>query len=175
MAAMSSLKTWLVTEGTDQLLITELLTGLVQEWISGSIVTGNTPATLKQSVIGWDVAMDGWLVAEWHAQQEAYWSRWQHRKSSKRWATELIKKLWNISWDLWDHQNGILHNISQRRDDILDSTINDRVCQLFSTGLQAVPHDAFNFFAQPAEELVLKPRQYKIQWVASVKAAITRK
>jgi len=51
MAALSSLKTWLEMEGTDPLLITELLTGL-QEWRSGSTVTGNMQVTQKQSVIG---------------------------------------------------------------------------------------------------------------------------
>jgi len=157
MAAISSLKTWLVMEGTDPLLTMELLMGL-QEWRSGGTITGTLPVTQKQSLIGWEAAMDRWLVLEWHAQQEAYWSLWRRRKSSRRWATELIKKLWNISWDMWDHRNGILHNYtSQLRDDILDSAINDWVRQLFSAGLQAVPCDAFNFFAQPVEELVSKP------------------
>jgi len=173
-SAISSLKTWLIAEGTDPLLITKLVTGL-EEWQSGGTVMGTLPVTQKQSVIGWEVVMDGWLGLEWRAQQEAYWSIWRHWKSSRCWATELIKKLWNISWDMWDHHNGILHNTSQLRDDILDSTINDQVHQLFSSCLQAVPRDTFNLFAQPVEELVSKPRQYKIQWVASVEVAITWK
>jgi len=170
--ALSSLKTWLSEEEMDPLLITKLLTGL-QEWQNGGMVMGTSSATQQQSMLGWEAVMDGWLGLEWCAQQEAYWNLWKRQKSSRCWATELIKKLWNISWDMWDHCNSILHNTSQSWEDILDSTINDQVRQLFSQGLQAVPHDAFNFFAQPVEELLSKLRHYKIQWVESIMVAIT--
>jgi len=110
--ALSSLKTWLSEEEMDLLLITELLTGL-QEWQSGGMVMGTSSATQQQSMLGWEAVMDGWLGLEWCAQQEAYWNLWKCRKSSRRWAMELIKKFWNISWDMWDHRNGILHNTSQ--------------------------------------------------------------
>jgi len=173
-SALSSLQTWLLEEETDPLLITKLLTGL-QEWHRGGTVMGTSSLIRQQSMIGWEAVMDGWLGLEWHSHQEAYWNLWKRWKSSRQWATELIKKLWNILWDMWDHRNDILHNTSQSWEDILDSAINDQVHQLFSQGLQAVPYDAFNFFAQPVEELLSKPRQYKIQWVASVEAAITRK
>jgi len=174
MLALSSLKKWLQEEEMDPLLITNLLTGL-QEWRSGETISGTSSMTRQQSLIGWDAVMDGWLVLEWHAHQEAYWNLWKCQKSSKHWTSELIKKLWNISWDMWDHQNRILHNTSQPREDILDSAINDQVRYLFSLGLQAVPRDTFRFFAQPADVLLSKSRQYKIQWVASMEVAIKRK
>jgi len=60
-------------------------------------------------------------------------------KSSKCWTVELIKKLWNIAWDLWDQQNEALHNPQNPCDDIIDSRINDQLHSLFSNRLMAVP------------------------------------
>jgi len=88
---------------------------------------------------------------------------------------ELIKKLWNIAWDLWDHQNEALHHSQNTRNDILDSRINDQICFLFRQGLQAVPRDSFAVFQTPLDTLLQKPRHYKTRWVSSVEAAIHRK
>lgn len=30
-------------------------------------------------------------------------------RTGKRWTLALIKKMWGIAWDLWEHRNGILH------------------------------------------------------------------
>jgi len=89
--------------------------------------------------------------------------------------TELIKKLWNIAWDMWDHWNSILHNADRPHANILDSEINDQVWQLFGYSLQALPWDAFSFFQQPVEEILRHSRLYKEEWVASVQAAMKQK
>jgi len=88
---------------------------------------------------------------------------------------EIIKKLWNISWDLWDHRNEALHNPQNARNDILDSRINDQIRSLFGQGLQAVPRDSFRFFQMTLNTLLDKPRHYKTSWVASVEVAKRRK
>jgi len=76
---------------------------------------------------------------------------------------------------MWDHCNGILHNSSQPREDILDSVVNDHIHTLYIQGLQAIPCNAFHFFSSLEEELLAQPRHYKVQWVASVEAAKIRK
>jgi len=173
-SALLALNQWLKAEDTAPAIIHELITGL-QSWYQGSPAQQRPPATNQQSLIGWAAVLDGWIGIQWHLQQEAFWAQWKRRKSSKRWTTELIKKLWNIAWDMWDHRNGILHHMDQPRHDILDSAINDQIRQLFSHGLQAVPRDAFTFFRRPMEEILSSSRWYKERWVASVQAAIRRK
>jgi len=32
-------------------------------------------------------------------------------KSSLQWTAALIQKLWDIAWDMWEHQNKALHVI----------------------------------------------------------------
>jgi len=71
---------------------------------------------------------------------------------------ELIKKLWNILWDLWDHRNKALHNDTTNQEAILESKINDQVQNLFSSSLQAVPHDAMALFQGTLEELLQHPK-----------------
>jgi len=36
-----------------------------------------------------------------------YWTRVKMQKSSKRWILELIKKVWEVLWDLWIPQDAL--------------------------------------------------------------------
>jgi len=85
---------------------------------------------------------------------------------------ELIKKLWDVAWDMWIDHNKALHNSTTHRDGIIKSRINDKVRELFASRLQAVPHNAFPLFQGTVEELLQHTKSYKEQWVASVQAAI---
>jgi len=129
----------------------------------------------QQTGIGWANALNRWLTTEWQAQQEAYWAQWKQKKSSHRWVSALIKKLWDIAWDMWEHQNKALHSSETHRDNILDSSINEQVQALYARGLQAVPQDAFSMFRESLATLLSKPSQYIEHWVTSVKAAMQQK
>jgi len=155
--------------------LTKAITTSLLAWQHGDQPQDSSPPSRQQQALGWGAVLDCWIGLEWRAQQEAYWLQWRRRKSSKCWAMELIKKLWNISWDMWDHHNGILHNASQSREDILDSAINDQLRILHGQGLHAIPRDAFHLFSQSVNNLIAHQRHYKVQWVASVEAVITRK
>jgi len=97
------------------------------------------------------------------------------KKSSKWWTVELIKKLWNISWDLWDQCNEALHNPQNNHDNILDSRINNRVCILFDTRPMAIPRDAFGLFCHTLDNLLQHSMTYKEQWVTSVEVKKKKK
>jgi len=133
------------TEQSDPKLIELLLTEL-QAWRNGEPHTTTLQLAQTQLEIGWEAALDGWLSLDWQATQEAYWLQWCRCKSSKRWTAELIKKLWNVAWDMWEHCNDTLHNSTTHRDDIIKSKINDQVWEIFVLGLHNVPWDAFLFF-----------------------------
>jgi len=40
---------------------------------------------------------------------------------------ELIKKLWAISWDMWQHRNSMLHEAQAGQELILEVEINTLV------------------------------------------------
>ncbi len=155
------------------------------------VVEGGTNGpTSRTSIGGWVtdmVAQCSWIhwwdslpetsknQLEWTSQWLAQPRVWQWQKSSKQWTVELFKKLWNISWDLWDHCNEALHHFPNACDDIMDSRINDQIQILFQQGLQAITRDSFAFFKTPLETLLTKTRHYKTQWVASVEVAMQQK
>ena len=44
---------------------------------------------------------------KWMDIQERYYKNNRIRWTGRRWLTALIKKLWLVAWDFWEHQNGI--------------------------------------------------------------------
>jgi hypothetical protein len=63
----------------------------------------------KQTELGWKHFFEGRLHNQWRKLQESYHLQMSIRRSGKRWSGAIIKKLWDIAWDLWEHRNGILH------------------------------------------------------------------
>jgi len=159
---LKHLKEQMQTEQLDPQLTGLLITEL-QAWHNGEPNTNTSLVAQKQLKIGWDAALDSWLSLDWHATQEPYWLQWLRCKSSKWWTAELIKKLWNIAWDMWDHCNKALHNSTNPHDDIIESKINDQVQEIFAYGLHAIPWDAFPLYQGTVEELLQHLKSYKEQ------------
>jgi hypothetical protein len=55
-----------------------------------------------QDRVGWRTFMEGGIVQNWAAKQQEYYTWLQKWNTGKRWTTTLIKKLWQISWDMWE-------------------------------------------------------------------------
>jgi len=127
---------------------------------------------LDQMAIGWERFLDGWLAKSWRLHQEGFWQGARSRRSSKCWVAELIKKLWNVSWDMWAHQNGILHQSPVARQDILEKQVNDQIRAIYEGGMQALPRDAIGLLWKPKEQTLQLPLTTKQQWLESVTNAI---
>jgi len=48
--------------------------------------------------------------------------------------SELIKKLWNMAWDMWDQWNEALHKSTLNRELILEKDVNDQIRQIYAVG-----------------------------------------
>ena len=87
--------------------------------------------------------LEGLPVVGWAEVQQRYFAWVKSKYSGRRWLSELIRKLWNVAWDLWEHRNGILHksdtslSSQQRRLDIVDQ---------FLAGPGTVTADVKEFF-----------------------------
>jgi hypothetical protein len=71
---------------------------------------GLDEAVRQQDRIGWQAAFEGCWAKEWRQAQDKYIARQRSRYTSKRWLIAVIKKLWEIAWDLWDKRNRIMHD-----------------------------------------------------------------
>jgi len=80
-----------------------------------------------------------------------------------------------VSWDMWAHCNGILHQSIMARQDILEKHVNDQVGDIYAHGSQALPRDAIGLLQKPKDQVLQLPLTTKQQWLESVQIAISRK
>jgi hypothetical protein len=112
--SLSELECWMSQVQTDPDVQHAILSHL-QSWRenNGEPLPTNfllDEALSSQECLGWQRFFEGWISVEWSSAQQAYYTLMKSRRTGKRWVISLIKKLWDIAWDLWEHRNGILHN-----------------------------------------------------------------
>ena len=87
--------------------------------------------------------------------------------------TTLIKKLWEISWDMWEHRNSKLHNPASpailRKHARLDALIT-----LDYNNTRRICSKDQRWFRCPLAVLFTETLEYKQQWLESVKLAQAR-
>lgn len=62
-----------------------------------------------QKDIGWDLFLDGCLSHIWEETLNLYLKSLDFKTTSLWWTSTLIRKLWDTSWDMWEHHNTSLH------------------------------------------------------------------
>jgi hypothetical protein len=64
-----------------------------------------------QMLMGWEAAFKTEIVLGWSTIQEEYYRSTNAKPfhNGLRWLSLLIRKLFDISWDLWEHRNDTLH------------------------------------------------------------------
>ena len=71
--------------------------------------------------------MCGIFGSDWTTQQTKYFQTIGSRRSATRWAAQLAEQLIEIVFDMWNHQNEILHkqdnNITEQQHKELNRTI----------------------------------------------------
>jgi hypothetical protein len=110
--SITNLEGWLNSRDSDPDL-QHLVTSYLRSWRDDTASNSSTTFLFEhivhsQAGIGWRSFFEGWLAKEWTRAQQAYYSLIKSRRSGKRWTVELIKKLWDIAWDFWEHRNGVL-------------------------------------------------------------------
>ena len=126
---------------------------------------------VSQQKIGWRQLMGGCLSVEWARAQQAYYQWRDIRRTGKRWAVALIRKLWEIAWDLWSDRNDALHQTPLAADlegaVSLDKAIREE-CLLGSADL---PANVRCNFPSDVEQLIQSPLTQKKAWLVLVRAA----
>jgi hypothetical protein len=174
---LDKLDSWMLKKNTDQLLRQTILLRL-REWHHGeppSPVPWDCPfreALQSQDAIGWYPLLLGHVSHHWKDVQQAYYTSLSLDNTGKQWVCQFILQLFNVSWDLWEHRNGIKHNTvtpaKRRKLDAVNALIRDE----FVTGpTQLLPRDR-RWFAESPDSLIQKYSLVeKNQWLASVACA----
>ena len=157
----------------------KLLLNIINQWRSGEEVQNVSPIEFEscegvfmaQKEIGWRNMMGGCFANEWSSAQQDFYKWLGMRRTGERWVAEVIKKLWNISWDLWQDRNDVLHKTSRNEllsgAATLDAAIIEE-CQLGCEGLPRIVRDAFPI---DIKELLEAPLIHRKSWFVLVRSA----
>ena len=126
-----------------------------------------------QDLIGWRAFLEGCVLQTWTVKQQEYYDWLEKKNTGQRWVETLIKRLWQVSWDMWEHRRGELKNPSSpallREHARLDALITpeyDDIRQLAKKDRR--------WFRRPKEVLFTETIDYKLQWLESVSLASQR-
>jgi len=138
--ALQGLDNWLQAQNTHPGIWQDIITGLWQ-WQTGTANTAKlmTEAVQEQSLLGWDMMMEGVISRKWQEMQAIYWKVHKSQKSSKWWMVALIKKLLQIAWDMWHHWNHALHHSTDNHAIILEHDTSQQLQAIYDKGLGSFP------------------------------------
>ena len=126
----------------------------------------------SQLNIGWFHLLYGIISEKLVCMQQFQYTDVSSRKSSSRWATNVTRKLWNITYQLWLHHSDALHNTKAIH------ALSGLVPLKWSTTAEYVPGkdnlpSVYSFyFHMPLHNLLSKSAQYLKRLFLLVRSAI---
>ena len=125
----------------------------------------------KQNEVGWQSLVEGCPVQGWQDIQQQYFIFIKSRKTGRRWLSSLIRKLWQVAWDMWEHRNSILHDreVGQAAEERAT-----RIREEFDEGCVLLDKDAQLLF-RPGLNRILRYREGQQKaWLARIEVARQR-
>ena len=129
-----------------------------------------------QNELGKNAFTEGCLVHEWEARQREHLTETESKRSPQRWVKELIKKLWNISWDMWESRNDEVHKETATRKSILLAQLDREIREVKALGStnEFLPRADRIFFNQNTNSILKKTEYEKKLWLHVAKRYIER-
>jgi hypothetical protein len=122
--------------------------------------------------MGWDSLLEGWQDSSWEETQQNYYSFLKSWHTGRRWAVSLIKKLWTVAWDLWEHRNRILHQKDSATSRIEKDTLDQKLRQAYyNSGDKLQQHDKY-LTSLSLTPLLAKDITYKRTWLSQINLAM---
>ena len=158
----------------------ELIIHMLDRWRLGLEVT-NLTSTCQfewcedvfdaQKTIGWRQMMGGCLSIEWARAQDIYFKWMGIRRTGKRWVISLIKRLWEISWDIWDDRNRVLHNTPLAADLSGAASLDKAIREEIQLGYEGLPAPVRSQFPRDIEKLLKASLIQRKSWLVLVRAS----
>ena len=133
-------------------------------------------ASRNQAALGHNAFAEGFLIKDWEQLQASYLTTTTSKRSPSRWVKELIKKLWNVSWDMWDSRNAEVHQKTQTRRDIIIEHLHTEIQTHLDIGQtnEFLPRLERTFFRTTVEEVTRQTEYQKRLWLHIAKRYIER-
>ena len=132
-------------------------------------------ASRLQEALGTCAFAEGCLDESWEHIQAAHLQPMNSKRKPGRWITELIKKLWTISWDMWDHRNGWIHRETETRKEQIEAQLDHEIDTLYQLGNanRFLPAIDRRFFSKPIDQIKEKTEYGKRIWIHLAQRFIT--
>ena len=131
---------------------------------------GEQAASLIQDQIGWTHFMLGQISGEWACAQQDYLDYLGRRKEGKHWLIALTTKLLNVSWDLWDHRNSILHHKDHPWKQLEHAAADEHIDKEYNQGPLNLDQGE-QWLCRTLQQVKERPMEAKQQWIKSVEIA----
>jgi hypothetical protein len=159
--------------GLQTLLEAALTNTLWQTPITASPLVINT--FRAQSQLGHSHVLEGFLSPLWASTQQAHFELMGRRTTGIQWVSRVIRKIWQIAWDLWLHRRKIKDTVDDRTLPALHATLDSAIDQAFiSHNLNPPPLDPSlaRWFSRQPQELHAESLDWKARWLEMVNTAI---
>ena len=103
--------------------------------------------------------------------QQEHYTAIESRKTGTTWGSNLIKKLWNITHQLWLQRNDVLHNTEAIHELSGISPLRDTIIQEHGLGLDHLPGVYSTYFHLPLDALLKKSPNYLKKWFLVIRSA----
>ena len=124
--------------------------------------------------IGWKLCIEGCIHKSWEDIMNNYLISLDAKTTGRRWITALIKKLWDVAWDMWQHRNDALHKEQNNLKLLGHDTTKIEISDEYKKGADALMEsDEKALFSQSLQDILQMPFQRQQAWVDKVKAART--
>ena len=166
-------------QGTDPNIIRAIVLALPR-WRADSLTTAFCPYTISQHVqkaiqsqhrIGWDNMMTGLLSTQWAICQDMYYKTKKRRRTGKRWAIQLSRKLWDYHRAQWKHRNSVRYRL-QNQDTLHGRAELLYACQLeLDFGLMDLDEIFKPYFDRDIESLEEENTTFIKSWFSTIRRA----
>ena len=128
-------------------------------------------AQQHQSALGWHAFVRGFVSTKWAKSQDCHYKHLGSKRTGKRWVAALIKKMWQVSWDMWRFCNGVTHSQSPSHTTNSSFLLTSTIIAEKNHGHRLLPPKCSYLFQSPLHTLLNISINNKKLWVATVWAA----
>jgi hypothetical protein len=165
---LENFKKDLQSANTNPLVIDNLLLGL-RAWRKDE-QNGSHGLLADQNAIGWNAVLEGCLGISWTTAQEDYIREENIQQNSLKWGILVVRKLWKIAWELWQHRNLKEHNQDKEKE---TERIRIQIATEIEIGHQHI-NELYQFFKDTEINKLQGSNQgYQLAWLRNVKARRT--
>ena len=173
---LDQLELWMAKEHTKPDLrfgILSLLRARLRDlpWVPPNTSDPNVQRTFqKQQELGTENVIYGWWHVEWAETQHAYLASLSRRNTGRRWLSRLIKKQWEIAWDLWRHRMQVAASPDSHSLALLHGRTNQDIRHLYRQLSRTTYPPLRRWFQQPQDSLLHQPLAFKQDWILLVRS-----